>query len=126
MQNNRGRDTEPERALRSAVHRRGLRFRVNTRPIASRRRTADLVFPTERVAVYLDGCFWHGCPIHHSVAVTNAQFWADKVRHNRARDDETDRELVNAGWIALRFWEHEDVQQAAARVEEIVRQRRGR
>src|SRR5690242_1595504 len=74
MRANRGRDTAPELAVRRAVHRLGLRYRVSARPIASLRRTADLVFPRQRVAVFVDGCFWHGCPVHHTVAKTNAAF----------------------------------------------------
>ena len=92
MQSNKSRDTKPELALRSAVHALGLRYRVAAKPLAGLRRTADLVFPRAKVAVFLDGCFWHGCPQHHTVASANAKFWADKVdgqpgarpRHRRA------------------------------------------
>ena len=86
MRSNKGRDTAPELALRRAVHARGLRYRVSARPLREIRRTADLVFTRARVAVFLDGCFWHGCPIHHTVAATNAGFWADKVETNRRRE----------------------------------------
>lgn len=124
MQSNRGRDTKPELALRSAVHALGLRYRVSVRPLPDVRRTADLVFPTERVAVFLDGCFWHGCPKHHTVAATNAAFWADKVKGNMARDRDTDSRLAEAGWLSVRVWEHEDPATAAARVREAVLSRR--
>lgn len=124
MQSNRGRDTKPELALRSAVHALGLRYRVSARPLRDVRRTADLVFPKERVAVFLDGCFWHGCPEHHTVAVTNAGFWADKVKANVARDRDTDSRLQEAGWLAVRVWEHEDLVSAARRVRDIVLARR--
>jgi DNA mismatch endonuclease (patch repair protein) len=126
MRANRGRDTKPELALRRAVHRRGLRYRVNARPLPGLRRTADLVFTRARVAVFLDGCFWHGCPVHHTVAATNAAFWADKVADNRRRDHDTDRRLTDAGWVALRVWEHEDPVDAAARVVAVVNSRRDR
>ncbi len=125
MRANRGRDTRPELALRSEVHRLGLRYRVNTRPLPEVRRTADLVFSRARVAVFLDGCFWHGCPDHHTVAATNAGFWAEKVTTTRRRDRDTDRRLAEAGWEALRVWEHEDPQLAARRVAALVDIRRG-
>lgn len=85
MQSNKSRDTKPELALRSAVHSMGLRYRVDARPLKALRRRADLVFPRAKVAVFLDGCFWHGCPVHHTVAAANASFWAEKVSTNRAR-----------------------------------------
>ncbi len=125
MQSNRSRDTKPELALRSAVHARGLRYRVSAKPLAGLRRTADLVFPRAKVAVFLDGCFWHGCPEHHTVASANAKFWVDKVEGNRARDRDTDGRLIDAGWVIVRVWEHEDPVDAARRIEEIVSARRG-
>lgn len=124
MQSNRGRDTRPELALRSAVHALGLRYRVNVRPIPPLRRTADLVFTRARVAVFLDGCFWHGCPEHHTVAATNAEFWAAKVEGNRRRDRDTDQRLREAGWMSVRVWEHENPRDAARRVAAIVERRR--
>ena len=123
MRSNKSRDTKPELALRSAVHARGLRYRVSAKPLAGVRRTADLVFPRAKVAVFLDGCFWHGCPEHHTVASANAKFWADKVDANRKRDRDTDSRLAEAGWVSVRIWEHEDVAEAARRVEAIVRAR---
>jgi DNA mismatch endonuclease, patch repair protein len=124
MQANRSRDTHPEMALRRAVHALGLRYRVATRPLPGVRRTADLVFSGPKVAVFLDGCFWHGCPEHHTVAVRNASFWAEKVEKNRARDIDTDRRLREAGWEPVRIWEHEDPQEAAQQVLQIVTARR--
>lgn len=124
MQSNKGRDTKPEVALRSAVHALGLRYRVSVRPIKQLRRTADLVFPRVRVAVFLDGCFWHGCPEHHTVAATNAEFWAGKVTATRERDRDTDARLEEAGWKTVRVWEHEDPSEAALRIREMVLQRR--
>ena len=123
MQSNKSRDTKPELALRSAVHARGLRYRVSAKPLAGVRRTADLVFSRAKVAVFLDGCFWHGCPEHHTVASANAKFWADKVEGNRARDRDTDSRLADAGWVSVRIWEHEDAAEAAQRVEDVVRAR---
>lgn len=124
MRSNKGRDTKPEVALRSAVHALGLRYRVGARPLKEARRTADLVFTRAKVAVFLDGCFWHGCPEHHTVAVTNAKFWAEKVEGNRARDRDTDQRLAEAGWRSVRVWEHEDPAEAALRVRAVVNERR--
>lgn len=106
------------------MHALGLRYRVSARPIPTVRRTADLLFPRAKVAVFLDGCFWHGCPDHHTVAVTNAGFWAEKVETNRRRDRDTDRRLREAGWVSIRVWEHRDPLQAAAEVREVVAARR--
>jgi DNA mismatch endonuclease (patch repair protein) len=125
MQANKSRDTKPEKALRSAVHALGLRYRVAAKPLAGLRRTADLGFPTARVAVFLDGCIFHGSPQHHTLAPANAKFWADKVEGNRTRDRDTDQRLAEAGWVSVRVWEHEDPLEAARRVREVVRARRG-
>lgn len=123
MRSNKGRDTQPELALRSAAHALGLRYRVSVRPLRELRRTADLVFTKVRVAVFLDGCFWHGCPDHHTVAATNASFWAEKVESTRSRDRDTDRSLADAGWTSIRVWEHEDPVEAAQRIHAVVRGR---
>jgi DNA mismatch endonuclease (patch repair protein) len=124
MRANKGRDTKPELALRRAAHALGLRYRVSTRPLPELRRTADMVFTGARVAVFVDGCFWHGCPEHHSVAVTNGAYWAEKVRRNRERDAETNAALERAGWLAVRVWEHEDLEAAAVEIAATVRRRR--
>lgn len=123
MLGNRNRDTAPELAVRSAVHRRGLRYRVASRPLPGVRRTADLVFRGARVAVFVDGCFWHGCPDHHVLPVTNSGYWTRKVAINRARDIDTDARLAAEGWVCVRIWEHEDPVDAADRLERIVRSR---
>ena len=120
MQGNRSKDTRPELALRRELHARGLRYFKNRRPIRDVRRTADIVFPTPRLAVFIDGCFWHGCPDHHTVAKTNAEYWSAKVERNRNRDKETDALLATAGWTVLRIWEHVDVVAAADMVESAV------
>ena len=123
MQANKGRDTQPELRLRSAVHALGLRYRTSTRPLVAVRRTADLVFSGAKVAVFLDGCFWHGCPDHHTSAKLNAKFWSDKVERTRQRDLETNRLLEEAGWEVIRIWEHERTEAAAERVAAVVRGR---
>ncbi|MEU5849642.1 very short patch repair endonuclease [Saccharopolyspora shandongensis] len=123
MQGNKGRDTKPELALRRAVHALGLRYRVSMRPLPEVRRTADLVFSRAKVAVFLDGCFWHGCPDHHTKSATNAEYWAEKVERNRERDRGTDCLLIEAGWAVIRVWEHEDPTCAAEKVASAVRSR---
>ena len=118
-------DTKCEMAVRSAVHALGLRYRVHQRPESDLRREADLVFRGDKVAVFVDGCFWHGCPEHHSPPTTHYDWWATKVGRNRARDQETDRLLGERGWQVVRIWEHEDPEQAAQRVRDVVLARRG-
>ena len=120
MQGNRSRDTKPELAVRSAVHRRGIRFRVSARPLREFPRTADLVLRKTRIAVFVDGCYWHGCPQHHTQPSTNSEYWADKIARNVERDSETTRRLEDAGWTVLRFWEHEDPEAVADHVEATV------
>ncbi|MGA5029950.1 very short patch repair endonuclease [Streptomyces cellulosae] len=116
MTANRGRDTGPERRLRSLLYHRGLRYRVNVRPIPDLRRTADLVFPKARVAVFVDGCYWHGCPDHYRPATRKSQFWQDKIQGNIARDADTNRRLREQGWTVVRVWEHEEPNEAVERV----------
>jgi DNA mismatch endonuclease, patch repair protein len=111
-------DTAPELALRRELHRRGRRFRVHLRPLQGLRRTADIVFPRHRVAVFVDGCFWHRCPEHGSDPKNNSAWWDAKLRRNVERDRETDRILEDSGWTAVRVWEHEAVDAAADRVEQ--------
>jgi DNA mismatch endonuclease (patch repair protein) len=112
----RRRDTKPEVALRRELHRRGLRYFVDRAPVKGMRRRADLVFPRRKVAVYVDGCFWHSCPIHATKPRNNAQWWADKLAANVARDRDTDTRLIEEGWRVVRIWEHEDPVVAAQRV----------
>jgi DNA mismatch endonuclease (patch repair protein) len=121
MQGNRSRDTKPEMAVRRAVHALGLRYRVCSRPLPLARRTADIVFRKARVAVFVDGCFWHGCPEHHTHPKVNTDYWKDKIARNKARDEETTSQLRNAGWTVLRFWSHVIPDQAAALIVATVR-----
>ena len=120
MQGNRRRDTKPEMAVRRAVHALGLRYRVDARPLPQLNRRADLVFPGPRVAVFIDGCYWHGCPLHGTTARTNTDYWTPKIRANRQRDADTDRRLAQAGWLPLRFWEHEEPVGVAAQIAGVV------
>jgi DNA mismatch endonuclease, patch repair protein len=116
-----GRDNPHELALRSLLHRRGLRFRVHVRLMPGSQRTADIVFPSRRVVVYLDGCFWHGCPLHGTWPKLNAEWWRAKIEANRRRDLDTNTRLSGAGWRVVRVWEHEDLHEAANRIELAVR-----
>ena len=123
MRANRSRDTKPELALRSAIHRLGLRFRVDAPLIDGLRRRADVVFPKLRIAVFSDGCYWHGCPQHYRPASQNGEFWSEKIETNRTRDGDTDARLREAGWSVIRVWEHEDPVEAAERIANAVRAR---
>lgn len=106
MQANRGRDTGPELALRSLLHRAGLRFRVDLPLPFERRRRADIVFTRVGLYVFVDGCFWHGCPQHFVMPRTRRAFWSAKIDGNRQRDLDTDARLLEAGLVSLRLWEH--------------------
>ena len=122
MRSNRGRDTSPEVALRSELHRRGLRFRTRTTiRLGDRRWTQpDLVFTRARLAVFVDGCFWHSCPQHASQPRANSGYWEPKLAGNVVRDRDTDRRLAGLGWQVLRAWEHEDPLEVADRVQAAV------
>src|SRR5689334_2931854 len=122
MQATAQRDTPGELVLRAAVHRAGLRFRVDWR-LPGLRRRADLAFTASRVAVFVDGCFWHGCPTHGTWPKANAAWWREKIEGNRRRDHDTDRGLKRAGWVVLRFWEHDDATIAAQAVASTLRLR---
>jgi len=112
----RGRDNPKELALRSALHRKGFRFRTHLRVLKGLRRTADIAFPSLKIAIFLDGCFWHGCPIHGTWPKNNAKWWREKILTNRKRDRDTDRRLKAEGWSVVRVWEHEDAEVVAKRV----------
>ena len=125
MSRQRRRDTAPELLLRRELHRRGLRFRVDHPLPGLPRRRADLLFPRARVAVFVDGCFWHACPVHRTSPVSNAAWWAEKLRRNVNRDRATDAHLRGLGWTVLRFWEHEDMAVVADVVTRAWQARRG-
>jgi DNA mismatch endonuclease (patch repair protein) len=120
----RQRDTAPETALRRLLHASGLRYFVHVKPVAGLGREVDLVFPGKRLAVFVDGCFWHGCPDRHrSWPASNAEWWRSKINANRSRDLDTDQRLEMAGWRVIRIWEHEDVSIAAKRVRAALTRR---
>ena len=120
MQGNRSADTRAEVAVRSALHRAGLRFRKNARPGPGLPR-ADVVFPRARVVAFIDGCYWHRCPDHGTSPSTNRSYWSAKLDANVARDRRNDAALSAAGWRAVRVWEHEDPERAAEKIEVAYR-----
>ncbi|MEU9195728.1 very short patch repair endonuclease [Streptomyces hundungensis] len=124
MQAIRSRDTKPEQFVRRLVHAKGLRYRVAARPLPGLRRTADLVFRPVKVAVFIDGCYWHGCPQHYVPPKTNPGYWSEKVLRNVTRDRDTDKRLQEAGWLVLRFWEHEPSASCADKIAATVLSRR--
>lgn len=107
MQSIRTQDTQPEIALRLALHRLGHRYRKDTRPETSLRCKADIVFRKLKICVFVDGCFWHGCPTHFRMPKTNSDWWIEKIDDNRARDIRQAERLRKAGWIVVRIWEHQ-------------------
>jgi DNA mismatch endonuclease, patch repair protein len=125
MQLQKTRNTRPEVAVRQLLHADGLRYFVDRAPLPQFRRRADIVFPRARVAVFIDGCFWHGCPDHGRLPANNADWWEVKLDRNRDRDYDTDRRLREAGWLSLRFWEHADPGKVAGEVAQAVRARLG-
>lgn len=126
MRSNKKADTKPEVALRSALHGRGLRFRKHLRIDAGPVRVRpDLVFTRQRLAVFIDGCFWHGCPIHGNTPAVNRQYWVPKLARNRRRDAEVNEALTAAEWRVLRIWEHDDLTSAAERVVAALRREGG-
>lgn len=115
------RDTAPELAVRRLLHAAGLRYRLQWRVPDMSRRTIDIAFPGRRVAVFIDGCFWHGCPRHATSPKANAAWWRTKLDGNVARDGETTAHLEALGWTVLRFWEHQAPAEIAAEVQHTVR-----
>lgn len=102
------------------MHALGLRYRVNVRVEPDLRRTADVAFKGLKLAIFADGCFWHGCPVHGNHPKTNAEYWSTKIERNIARNRETDLALRSRGWTVLRVWEHEDAEVAALRIKMCV------
>lgn len=121
MQRQRRKDTEPELAIRRALHRSGLRYRICVPVTGLRRRTIDIAFTRLRLAVFVDGCFWHGCPQHATWPKNNAAWWKAKILKNRERDRETTRKLEDGGWTVVRIWEHESAEDAAGQLLELIK-----
>lgn len=117
-------DTKPEIQLRSLLYSKGLRYRVDTKPLEALNRRADIVFRSSKVAVFVDGCFWHGCPEHGTWPKANAEFWKAKIKRNQERDADTNRCLIEAGWLVIRIWEHENPEEMSEKIFDIVIKRR--
>ena len=117
MKRMRRRDTAPELAIRRALTARGLRYRLQRRDLPG---TPDIVFVSARVAIFVDGCFWHGCPDHGVLPKSNRDWWRCKLAATRRRDENKDRALADAGWLPIHVWEHDDPSSVAATVEEVV------
>jgi DNA mismatch endonuclease, patch repair protein len=120
MQRVQRRDTRPERLVRTLLHAKGLRYFVDRAPVARSGRRADILFPRLRIAVYIDGCFWHTCPLHGTTPKSNTAWWIAKLATNRKRDRENDELLATEGWAVLRYWEHEDPITVADKIEAVV------
>lgn len=116
----RQKDTAAELRLRRTLHARGLRYRLHVPLLEKPRRVADIVFRRRKLAIFVDGCFWHGCPQHGTSSKSNADFWRDKIETNKKRDLDTNQRLTAAGWRVLRVWEHEDAEDAADRIMEAL------
>jgi DNA mismatch endonuclease (patch repair protein) len=116
----RRKSTGAEVAVRRELYRRGLRYRVDFEVLKKPRRVADIASPGRRIAVFIDGCFWHGCPDHATWPKQNAEFWRQKIEANRLRDADTNSRLLESGWTVLRFWEHQPPIDAAAVISQAV------
>jgi DNA mismatch endonuclease, patch repair protein len=126
MRATRRRDTSAEMRIRSALHRRGWRYRVDRRVEPDVRGRPDLAFTRERVAVFIDGCFWHGCPDHFSKPRTRTAWWSEKISQNRVRDRRTTVALEERGWTVLRIWEHSPTAEAVEQIEAALSASRSR
>ncbi len=118
MLSNKARDTKPELLIRQALHARGYRYRVDLRPSDKVRSRADILFTKQKIAIFIDGCFWHGCPIHATAPKANADYWLPKLKRNVERDLEVTSALELLGWTVLRFWEHETAGEVVERIGE--------
>lgn len=125
MQSTPQRDTPAELRIRKLLHAMGLRYSVDAKPLEDSPRRADVVFRRAKVAVFVDGCFWHGCPEHGTWPKANEQFWRAKILANIERDADTNNRLRERGWLVIRVWEHEDPSATATRIARRVRSRSG-
>lgn len=126
MRRVRQKNTSAESAIRRALHAYGLRYRIHVIVSTNPRRVADIALSGLRIAVFVDGCFWHGCPLHGSWPKENADFWRAKIIANQARDQDTDERLRADGWKVVRVWAHEAPTQAAAKIARVIKRRKTR
>lgn len=120
MRRVRQKGTKPEKVLSSELFRLGMRFRVNYKQVPG---SPDIAFTKAKVAVFVDGCFWHACPVHGTVPKNNREWWEAKFERNAVRDRKTDQELEAMGWVPLRYWEHDDPEEIADEIEWVWKQR---
>ncbi|MBK9145176.1 MAG: very short patch repair endonuclease [Candidatus Melainabacteria bacterium] len=118
MKRVKSKDSKAEKALRSALHKKGLRYRIHSRIEGV---TVDIVFVRSRLAVMVDGCFWHGCPLHATFPKTNEAYWLPKLAENKERDSRQTKKLADAGWTVIRAWEHECLPPSPFLVSRIIR-----
>lgn len=123
MLGNKSRDTKPELIVRRHLHASGLRYRVHARPIKTWNRRADIVFSRAKTAIFINGCYWHGCPKHYVEPKTNTDYWSHKIERNKERDAETFRRLRNEKWLVIPVWEHENLVARAEKIAIRVRKR---
>ena len=109
-------NTKPEVALRRELHKLGLRYRIHANELPG---TPDIVFTKAKMAVFVDGCYWHFCPVHANLPKTNRRWWRKKFTENRKRDERNDRELESMDWMPIRTWEHEDPIETARAIKKI-------
>ena len=128
MKKVRVRDTGPEMAIRRLLYRKGYRYRVVYRPSDPKmgRASIDIAFPSKRVAVFIDGCFWHGCPQHGEVPKANNQWWREKFAENKDRDARITELLETCGWTVLRYWSHEDPEKVCELIESALKRASGK
>jgi len=112
--------TDAEIALRREIRKMGLRYRVDYEVLKKPRRIADIAFPRRKIAIFVDGCFWHGCPEHATWPKQNAEFWRQKIESNRRRDTDTNDRLRDINWTVLRFWSHESPSEAAKTIARVI------
>lgn len=124
MKANKGRNTNAEKYLRKYLHSSGLRYAIDARPEKDISSRADIVFRSAKVAIYVHGCFWHGCPKHYKSPKTNRKYWNWKRQTNQARDKRTKRLLTKRGWKVIVYWEHQDVSKYGPNLVRIVKERR--
>lgn len=115
--------TGPEMLVRQAIFKSGFRYRVKYPVPGVPRRTMDIAFPGRRIAIFIDGCFWHGCSEHRSIPKNNYEWWKAKIDQNRKRDRDTDERLVSAGWSVLRYWEHDPVEKIVQELQDLIKSR---
>lgn len=120
MQNNTGRETKPEKILRKYLRQSGFRFHSNVKPMSDLNIKADIVFKKQRLCIFIDGCFWHGCPNHFKIPNTNSSWWREKIMDNRMRDMRQTKLLRRNNWKVIRFWEHQIIPDYLEKIKQTI------